>query len=47
MRWAEHEAGMREKRAMYGILVRKPAEMRPLERPRGGWWIALRLILEI
>jgi hypothetical protein len=34
MRWAGHVARMGEKRNVYGILVGKPEEKRPLGRPR-------------
>jgi hypothetical protein len=34
MRWAGHEAHIREKRKMYKVLVEKPKERRPLGRPR-------------
>jgi len=37
MRWAGHVALMREKRVVYGVLVRKPEVKRPLERSRLGW----------
>jgi hypothetical protein len=34
MRWAEHVAGIGEKRAAYRLLVRKSEGKRPLGRPR-------------
>jgi hypothetical protein len=37
MRWAGHVACMEEKRNAYRILVGKPEEERPLERPRCRW----------
>jgi hypothetical protein len=37
MIWAEHVAGMGEKRNVYKILVGKPVGKRPLGRPRRRW----------
>jgi hypothetical protein len=37
MRWAGHVARMGETRNAYRILVGKPEEKRPLERPRRRW----------
>jgi hypothetical protein len=37
MRWAEHVAGMEEKRNVYRLLVRKLEGKRPLVRPRSRW----------
>jgi hypothetical protein len=37
MRWAKHVARMGAKRKAYRILVGKPAEKRPLGRPRSRW----------
>jgi hypothetical protein len=37
MRWAGHVARMGETRNAYRILVGKPEENRPLERPRSKW----------
>jgi hypothetical protein len=37
MRWAGHVAGMGEGRNVYRVLVGKPEEKRPLERPRRRW----------
>jgi hypothetical protein len=34
MRWAGHVARMGEEKGMYRVLVGKPKERRPLERPR-------------
>jgi hypothetical protein len=37
MRWAGHEARMRERRGVYMVLVRKPEGKRPLGRPKRRW----------
>jgi hypothetical protein len=37
MRWAEHVARMGEDRGMHRVLLVKPKEKRPLERPRSRW----------
>jgi hypothetical protein len=37
MRWAGRVARMGEKRGVYRILVGRPEERRPLERPRRRW----------
>jgi hypothetical protein len=37
MIWAGHAARMREKRNAHRILMGKPEEKRPLERPRRRW----------
>jgi hypothetical protein len=37
LRWAGHVARMEEGRCVYRVLVRRPEENRPLERPRRGW----------
>jgi hypothetical protein len=37
MRWTGHVARMGETRTAYRILVGKPEEKRPLERPRRRW----------
>jgi hypothetical protein len=37
MRWAGHVARMDEGRVAYRILVGRPEERRPLERPRRRW----------
>jgi hypothetical protein len=37
MRWAGHVARMGEGRNVYRVLVGKPEEKRPLERPRHRW----------
>jgi hypothetical protein len=37
MRWAGHVARMREGWGVYRVLVGKPEEKRPLERPRCRW----------
>ena len=34
MRWAEHVARMSERRGIYGVLVGKPEEKKPIGRPR-------------
>jgi hypothetical protein len=39
-------ACVREKRNTYRVLVRKPAEKRPLGRPRRGWKIVLEWFLK-
>ena len=35
--WAGHVASMAEERGACSVLVRKPEESRPLEKPRRGW----------
>jgi len=37
MRWAGHVGCMGEKKGLYGVLVGKPEEKRPLGRPRLRW----------
>jgi hypothetical protein len=37
MRWAGHVARMGEERKVYKVLVGRPEEKRPLERPRRRW----------
>jgi hypothetical protein len=37
IRWAEHIAGMGERRNVYMLLVGKPEGRRPLGRPRHRW----------
>jgi hypothetical protein len=37
IRWVGHVARMGKKRNAYRLLVGKPEEKRPLERPRRGW----------
>ena len=37
LRWAGHVARMGERRGAYRVLVGKPEERRPLERPRRKW----------
>jgi len=37
MRGAEHVARMGERRGVYGVLVGKPEDKRPLGRPRSRW----------
>jgi hypothetical protein len=37
MRWAGHVARVREVRGVYGVLVGRPEEKRPLGRPRRRW----------
>jgi hypothetical protein len=37
MRWAGHVARMGEERKVYGVLVGKPGEKKPLGRPRCRW----------
>jgi len=37
MTWAEHAAGMGEKRGAYRVLVGKSEGYRPLGRPRRRW----------
>jgi hypothetical protein len=37
MRWAGHVALMEEERGVYGVLVGRPEDKRPLERPRRRW----------
>ena len=37
MKWAGHVAFMRERRSLYGVLLEKPEEKRPLGRPRHRW----------
>jgi hypothetical protein len=48
MRWAGHVARMGEKRNAYRLLVGKPEEKRPLERPRRRWMDNIKMdLLEI
>jgi hypothetical protein len=37
MRWAKHVERMGEEIKVYKVLVGKPEEKGPFERPRGGW----------
>jgi len=37
MRWAGHVARMEERRELHRVLVGKPEEKTPLERPRRRW----------
>ena len=37
MRWTGHVAHMREDRVVHRVLVGKPEEKKPLERPRRRW----------
>jgi len=37
MRWVGHVAHIWEMRGVYGVVVRKPEEKRPLGRPRRRW----------
>jgi hypothetical protein len=37
MRWVGHVACMRKGRNAYSILVGRPEENKPLEKPRGRW----------
>jgi len=37
MRWAGHVAQMGASRGLYGVVVGKPEEKRPLEIPRRRW----------
>jgi hypothetical protein len=43
MRWAGHVARMGENRNAYRLLVGKPEERRPLERPRRRWLDNIRM----
>jgi hypothetical protein len=43
MRWAEHVARMGGGRNMYRVLVGKPEEKRPLERPRRRWEAGIKM----
>jgi hypothetical protein len=43
MTWAEHVAGMREKRNAYRLFVGKPEGKRPLGRPRRRWVYNIRM----
>jgi hypothetical protein len=45
MRWAEHVAGMGEKRNAYRLLMGKPEGRRPLGRPRRKWSDNIRMDL--
>jgi hypothetical protein len=45
--WAGHVTRMEEKRNVYGILVRKPKEKRPLGKPIHSGRMILKWILEI
>jgi hypothetical protein len=42
LKWAGHVAHMGEMRGAYRILVGKPEERRPLEKPRHMWGITLK-----
>ena len=37
MRWVRHVVRMGERRGVYRVLVGKPEEKNPLERPRHSW----------
>jgi len=37
MRWTVHLARMGERRGVYRVLVEKPEDKKPLERPRRRW----------
>ena len=37
LRWAGHVAPISERRGVYRVLVGKPEERRPLERPKHRW----------
>jgi hypothetical protein len=43
MRWAGHVAHMGEGRKVYSVLVGKPEDKRPLERPRCRWQDGIRM----
>jgi hypothetical protein len=45
MRWADHVAGMEEKRNAYRLLMGKPEGERPLRRPRRRWVDNIRMDL--
>jgi hypothetical protein len=47
MRWAEHVARMGEERKVCKILVEKPEEKRPFERPRHRWEDGIRMDLSL
>jgi len=44
MGWMGHVEVIRERRGVYGVLVRKPEGKRPLGRPRHRWEKMLRWI---
>ena len=44
MRWAGHEARMRERRGVHRVLLGTPEGKRPLGRPKRRWGIILRRI---
>jgi len=46
MRWAGHVARMGEERVVYRVLVGKPEEKIPLERPRRRWVDNIRMDLQ-
>ena len=46
MRWAGQVARMGEEREVYGVLVGKPEEKRPLGRPRCRWVDNIRMDLQ-
>jgi len=46
MRWAGYVACMGERRVLYRVLVGKPEEKRPLERPRRRWEDNIKLDLQ-
>jgi hypothetical protein len=46
MRWVGHVTRMVEGRGVYGILVGKPEERRPLGRPRRRWEDSIKIDLQ-
>jgi len=46
MRLAGHVARMGERRGVYKVLVGKPEEKRPLERPRRRWESNMRMYIQ-
>jgi len=46
MRWAEHVAGMGERRSVYGVLMGKPEGKRPLGRPKRRWDVNIKMYLQ-
>ena len=46
MRWAGHVARMGEDRVVHRVLVGKPEEKRPLERPRRRWGDIIKMYLQ-
>ena len=46
MTWAGHVAGIRGTKDVYRVLVGKPEEKGPLERPRRRWEDNIKMVLQ-